>query len=93
MNLIQAIQNAFANGTFGEGLCAGLLIALVIGGLGYQLLYWWLRIRRFFAPARPSLIPGPSPAARLGSCIESVLWLALIVVAAVVVFGLVVMRR
>jgi hypothetical protein len=92
MNVVQGIQTAFARGTFGQGFCAGLLIALVIGGVGYQLLYWWLRIRRFFLPTRPSAVPGPSPAAGFGTCLESALWLTLLVVALGVVVLFVVTR-
>jgi hypothetical protein len=84
MDFFQQLFETMSSGNpFGAGLCSGLVLALVIGFIGTQVLYCWNRILQFFAPTKPSFNPGPSAASRLGGCLESALWLILLGLAVV----------
>ncbi|NOZ29437.1 MAG: hypothetical protein GXP39_15485 [Chloroflexi bacterium] len=63
---------------FSSGCIWGGMVALVVGFIARQFLYWWGSIQRYFLPRKPSLDPGPSPAAMTWGCTKSVLGLLII---------------
>jgi hypothetical protein len=92
MNLIEELRSLLPPGTFGEGLALGLLLALIIGMIGAQLLYFWNRILQFFTPTKPSFTPGPSAASKFGGCVAAVFAMLMLAVLTVSLVFLAVTR-
>jgi len=75
--------------SFRAGFLLGLLVALSIGWLSRQLLYWWGRILQFFDPTtRPAVAPGPSP---FNTCVGAIF--ALIALVGILIFVLLLIAR
>lgn len=73
-------QNLWKIPTYRSGFIAGLIVALVVGWISRQLLYWWNRVLQFFGPtAVPAADIGPSPMDRLREAVFSLVWLIIAV--------------
>jgi len=67
--------------SFRSGVCSGLLVALLIGGLSWLVLHYWGILLRFFRPTRkPATEAGPSPYTTYTGAIRAFVMLAIILI-------------
>jgi hypothetical protein len=74
--------------SFRSGCLWGLFIALFIGLVSRQLLYWWNRVLQFFRPTKkPATDPGPSPSKTYAGAVFSFLALVSVLVFTFLLMG------